>query len=125
MSEKLELRFQYVEGSATVDVGFLQALPDMKLEPPVRDSILRGTVIISGTAAATVTALASIIKSWLATRRTKIEIANIKTGKKITYEGPGLKEETVEIADKLRGLVDESGTTIQIHAMRLDVGRIN
>ncbi len=85
-------------------IVFLQALPEMKLEQPVRDSILRGTVIISGTAVATVTALASIIKSWLATRRTKIEIANVKTGKKITYEGPDLKEETVEIADREKAL---------------------
>lgn len=128
MAENVNLRYGYYEGAEElVDVLFFRQLPERKPDPPVRysekgielagpDPISIGDVIISGTATATVGALASIIKAWLASRRTRIELKNNATGNSIVYEGPGLSKEIIDISTELSKLMDAERTTISIHA---------
>ncbi|HEX8472726.1 MAG TPA: hypothetical protein VF666_01710 [Pyrinomonadaceae bacterium] len=131
MAEKIELQYGYTEGlEEIVDVGFFQQLPERKLNAPVRfipgkgielagpDPIEIGTVIISGTATATIAGLATIIKSWLASRRTRIELKNERTGKSFIYEGPKLSKKAREIASELSQLIDAEGTAVRIHASK-------
>jgi hypothetical protein len=131
MDNTIKLRFGYIEGYEDVDVMFFRELPETNLNAPVRHTekgielakpdISVGDVIISGTATATVTALASLIKAWLRYRRTKIELRNNHTGVSITYEGPSLNKETGEISSELVRLIDAEQNMISIHATRQEV----
>jgi hypothetical protein len=132
MADTIKLRFGYVEGYEDIDVVFFRQLPNREYNAPVRrtekgielahpDLVSVGDVIISGTATATVAALASIIKAWLASHRTKIELRNDHTGISITYEGPALSKQTSEISSELAKLTDAGQTEISIHATSREV----
>lgn len=129
-AEKVQIRYGYYEGAEdVVDVAFFRQLPERKPDAPIRfmgkgiesagpDPITIGSVIISGTATATVAALASIIKSWLASRRTRIELTSERTGKSIIYEGPSLSKNVSDIAGELSQFIDAEGTTVSIHSSK-------
>lgn len=134
MAESIQLRYGYYEGVEEVDVPFFRQLPERKPDAPVRftekgiepagpDPITIGSVIISGTATATVAALASIIKSWLASRHTRIELKSEKTDKSIIYDGP-LSGKIIDIASELSQFIDAEGNSASIHASRRESKKV-
>lgn len=77
-------------------------------------------VIVSGSAAATVTALASIVRTWLQTRRRKITISIPGRGL-LEYEGPNLSLDWSRVEGALQQLMDGADMRqVSIEAVDLD-----
>ncbi len=128
----ISLDYSYIEGAdAVVDVGFLWALPNRAPREPVRvlytergaeikpahPDPFGGTVILSGVVIAGVNAIASIVKSWLQNRRTRLSFTS-SSGNKLEYEGPGLNKTVEQIASELSRLASD-GATLHVHPVKL------
>jgi hypothetical protein len=66
--------------------------------------------------------LATLIKTWLKSRRVKITIETSETNKKVTFEGPNLKDSVADIQEIIRSLENADGTPQHLHviAERMD-----
>jgi hypothetical protein len=110
MTKKLTLSYELaMEGHAAVglvDAEFYRALPNNSEEYRDRSTGTQVTplptdipqlVTVAGSAVLSSGALATVIKTWLESKRRKIVITFGGTGDKIEYEGPGLAEDAAEI----------------------------
>lgn len=75
-------------------------------------------LLVSGTATATVTALASLIKTWLKERRSTITVSNKSTGKRISFSGPTLDKKSIDVVKELSDAIGEEPELVDIVAMK-------
>ena len=54
-------------------------------------------ILVSLSSVGSVTAVASVIRAWLASNRAKVEVVVEATGKRLTYEGPAARVPTEEL----------------------------
>lgn len=128
MDKTIKLRFGYDEKRFDiVDTDFFRHLPGLTSQEAVEvlgngerrparpDPVSVGAIIISGTATAAVTALAAVIKAYLASKKTEITLKG--KNKTLVYKGPNLTKEEIEILSELNQLTKDD-ETVSIHATK-------
>lgn len=132
-SEEMELSWSYrMEGHFTVggvDAGFYHALPNSQetfLSPSGRPEIPRPGIeqvlTVIGSAILSSSVLASAIKAYLASRRTKIRISVEPDKLEVEYEGPNLKESEETIKNSIDHLIlrnRQRTRTVSVVAVRI------
>ncbi len=132
MSDKIRIEYGYrMEGHyavGAVDTEFYRNLPNVdkryinqktgRTEVPRPDVIQ--TLTIVGMALLSSTVLATAIKSYLQSRRTKIKIAIKDNNLSVEYEGPNLKDSEEAIKETVDYLLEKAGhRTIHLSATKI------
>jgi galactitol-specific phosphotransferase system IIB component len=127
VSDSLAVEVYYrMEGHSTLgghEISFYQSLPGYKethreerrksdgsltMTPAIPRPNIQTVLSVSGSAILSSTVLATAIKTWLQSRRSKITISQTKTTTTVTYEGPDLKDSVSDIKTVLEVMANKS-----------------